>query len=353
MHPSLPIAGLLLAWSLLAICRFPHGVLWTSTIVATEFGHFLALVAAGVGLWAWNSADVPGAVLALGAVLLFLTPHVRAMALHAGYSPTRLLNMSAPSAGAVATHTYAAADGSPLQLDLYPGPGAAPHPLMVSIHGGSWSGGDRTQLAGFNHHLAAQGFAVAAISYRLAPDHIHPAQIDDVEAAIQWLRDHAEELRIDASRPVLFGRSAGGHLATLAGLRAGRDKASAVIAFYPPADLVWGWHNPQKPRIYPSRETLQAFFGAPYDEAPERFVDGSPVTHVTAEAPPILTVHGSRDEYVSLTHARNMIAAAEAVGASYELVELPWATHGFDANPAGPGGQIALTAIERFLKTTR
>ncbi len=347
---STAVAALLLAWSSLAVLRFPHRLLWTSTIAATEFGHFIALLALGVAVWAWSAGAWPGVGLALAAAALFLSPHVRASALDAGYTPAGLMEMQAPAEGDVTTHTYPAADGSELQLDLYPGPGAGPHPLMVSIHGGSWSGGDRTQLAGFNRHLAQLGYSVAAISYRLAPGHVWPAQRDDVEAAIRWLREHASELGLDATRVVLFGRSAGAHLAMDAGLRAGRGGIAAILAFYGPADLVWGWHHPGPRRVYDTHGTMLQFLGAPYDEMPERYADASPLNRVSADAPPTLIVHGERDELVSLTHARKMQAAMSEAGAALDVVVLPWATHGFDANPAGPGGQIALLAMRRFLE---
>jgi acetyl esterase/lipase len=121
---------------------------------------------------------------------------------------------------------FATVGGQPLMLDLYlPTDSSSTHPLLVWIHGGGWSGGSRFPAPGFAVRMTESGFAVASISYRLSGQAgqwgtepvIFPAQIHDVKAAIRWLRAHAADYQIDPDRIGVWGSSAGGHLAALAG----------------------------------------------------------------------------------------------------------------------------------------
>ena len=158
---------------------------------------------------------------------------------------TNLFGTSDPSITAQ-THEYARPDGTPLLLDLFhPADGAAStRPLVVIIHGGSWRGGDRKQLPALGEQLTQDGYIVAAISYRLAPANTFPAALQDVNAAVTWLKRHATDLRIDTTRIVLLGRSAGGQLALLAAYTRHDPAIRGVISFYGPTDLRWGWEHP-------------------------------------------------------------------------------------------------------------
>src|SRR6188768_351395 len=125
--------------------------------------------------------------------------------------------------------SYALISGyRPLQLDLWVPPAPAPPPLVVWIHGGAWLSGDRRYLPEtlrpdqlFDALLAA-GLAVATVDYRLAREAPFPAQLHDVKAALRYLRAFAAELGVDAGRAGVWGESAGGHLAALLALTAGR-----------------------------------------------------------------------------------------------------------------------------------
>src|SRR5262249_7572967 len=111
---------------------------------------------------------------------------------------------------------YVAHAGQELSLDLYQP--AQPHgvaPGVLVIHGGSWERGDSTEMASLNRYLAARGYIVAAINYRLSPAHPFPAARDDVLAALSYLKANAAAIGLDPARIVLLGRSAGGQLALL------------------------------------------------------------------------------------------------------------------------------------------
>jgi acetyl esterase/lipase len=116
----------------------------------------------------------------------------------------------------------------PLTLDLYqPSPRGMAMPLVVFVHGGGWNGGDTRQAAGFADfprelaNLAAQGYVVASVSYRLSGEARFPAAVQDVKSAIRWLRSRARDLNIDITRVAVWGEGAGGQLAALTGVTCG------------------------------------------------------------------------------------------------------------------------------------
>lgn len=126
-------------------------------------------------------------------------------------------------------------DGPSQKLDLYRPRGAtAPLPTVVWIHGGGWRSGDKTQTEQ-SRRLVCRGYAVASLNYRLSGEAPFPAQIDDVKAAIGFLRAHAAQYGLDTTRFAAFGSSAGGHLAALAGTSGAPVRA--VVDWYGPVDF--------------------------------------------------------------------------------------------------------------------
>ncbi|MCK2215708.1 alpha/beta hydrolase [Actinomadura sp. ATCC 31491] len=150
-----------------------------------------------------------------------------------------------PGARLLRGAVYALRDGTrPLELDLWlPAGAAGPAPLVVFLHGGGWRRGLRGDFGPRFRHwrpgppalLAGAGFAVACPAYRLSGEAPYPAQLDDVRAALGWLRARAGELAVDAARTVVWGESAGGHLAALAALT--EPGVRGCVAWYPPTDL--------------------------------------------------------------------------------------------------------------------
>jgi acetyl esterase/lipase len=227
--------------------------------------------------------------------------------------------------------------------------GGGPAPGVLVIHGGSWQTGDSGQLAALNRYLAARGYLVAAVDYRLAPSSIFPAALEDVRAALRHLKANAATIGLDPQRLVLLGRSAGGQLALLAAY-AGADPAiEGVVSFYGPADMLYGYENPSNPRVSDSRGILEAYLGGSPTEVPAAYHLASPIELVGPESPPTLLIHGGRDELVSPMQSERLAARLEEAGRPHLLLRLPWATHGFDFSFNGPGSQLSTYAIERFL----
>jgi acetyl esterase/lipase len=204
-------------------------------------------------------------------------------------------------------------------------------------------------LADLNAFLAAEGYAVASLEYRLAPKHLYPAPVEDVADAISFLRARAEELGIDASRLALMGRSAGGQIALQAAYTLKDPGIKGVVAFYAPADMVFGYSLPTNPLIMDSRLLMKQYLGGGYEDHPGAYVASSPVEHLDKASPPTLLLHGRPDVLVSYRHTVHMRAKMESLGVRHFIVDVPWGAHGFDYVFRGPGSQISLYFIERFL----
>jgi acetyl esterase/lipase len=380
MHSLLLLLSLAVAAvSLLSWVRAPNFAwAWKLAILAGEYGHWLVLlplalaaVAAGGTTGGWRAV-----LLALGAVATagFLRPVVSARRLagklpadlHAAFGgdpvpgafSLRALYRARPVPPAVVTtEIFAQPEGQDLKLDFYK-PGfrqdalEKPRPCVIVIHGGGWDGGDRTQLAAWNERLVARGCAVAAVSYRLAPRSVWPAQRDDVLAAIAWLKVNALRLGIDPTRLLLLGRSAGGQLATAVGYGAHDPAIRGVIAFYAPHDMPFAWSVSREDDALNSVKLMRQYFGGPPDtpERQARYASASGQLLATRDSPPTLLLHGVPDTLAWHRHSARLAERLRELGVPYYCLELPWATHGFDFNPAGPGGQLADYAIERFIR---
>jgi acetyl esterase/lipase len=244
----------------------------------------------------------------------------------------------------------------PLELDLYLPQAGGPAPVIVHVHGGGWRRGSRRHPLpalgpDFYDDLAGRGFAVAAIDYRLSGEARFPAPLDDVRTAVGWVRDHATSYGMDADRVFLWGDSAGGHLALLAGLTS--SKVQGVVAWFPVTDLArlpsdvaaaGGAPDPGPD----SREAL--LLGAPASEVPDLARQASPVTHAGAGAPPILLMHGTADNLVPPAQSVRLAEALSAAGAAVELELVPGATHFWNGASDVPG--IVRRSV-RFLQAIR
>ncbi|WP_371528844.1 alpha/beta hydrolase [Streptomyces sp. NBC_01283] len=224
--------------------------------------------------------------------------------------------------------------GRPLELDLWlPEAGRGPAPLVLFVHGGAWRRGRRDDMGLRTRHwnpgpfarIAAAGFAVACADYRLSGEALFPAPLDDLRTALRWLELRAPELGVDTARTVVWGESAGGHLASLLALDPAAPATGAVI-WYAPSDLTVP-RGPFDPHSATTPEAL--LLGAAPATVPERALAASPVARVHRAAPPFLLVHGERDTMVPATHSEALAARLREVGAPVELHTVPGADHGW------------------------
>jgi acetyl esterase/lipase len=263
-----------------------------------------------------------------------------------------------------------------LQLDLArPPTGAGPFPALVFIHGGGWSEGTREKFLNpidlpLNHiQRAAQcGYVAVAVSYRLTnvhengrPKYPFPAQVQDVKCAVRWLRANAAQYRVDVERVGAVGGSAGGHLAlmlaltdTSAGLegdggyRNYSSRVQAAVSIVGPTELARGWETTQGGK--PQYQALLG--GAPQQVAPQ-YKAASPLTYVSKDDPPVLTIHGDQDSLVPLEQAELLDAKMKEVGASHTLVVLRGQGHLLDAGARDLAQACMYAFFDRHLKNPK
>ena len=378
LQPLLLLAALMLGTiSLLTAVRAPDWMwVWKLAILVGEFGHWLVMLALGLAAITAFGSDgwwrVAGLLLCAAAVVGFLRPAYCASRLAvalpakmqaalggaddsaAPFRASRLyLGPSLPPVQ-VTTEVFAQPDGQELKLDYYAPPAVKDAtrrpPCIVVIHGGGWDGGDRKQLAAWNYRWAAQGYAVAAISYRLAPRWRWPSPREDVLSAVAWLKLHADALGFDPARLILLGRSAGGQIATAVGYGAKDPAIRGVIALYAPHDMPFVWSVAREDDALNSSKLMRQYLGGP-PEGERRALYESASAQLLAQAgsPPTLLVHGVPDTLSWHWHSERLAARLAQLRVPHYYLRLPWATHGFDFNPDGPGGQLTDYAIGRFL----
>jgi len=364
----LVLSGAFTGLGLLTIFRSPDWLSWSLSILAVQFGYLLALVPLVICLGCfYRPGSPPGlgwAVIAVSliAFVLLVQPCFQAWQLGrrlpalltASFGPQDVPGRPFGFASlfrpwpAAAPHTTLTYSGS-LQLDYYPALGRSHAPCVIVIHGGGWDSGDRGQIGSFNNGLAARGYAVADISYRLAPAAVWPAQREDVAAAVAFVKAQAPVWGIDASRIVLFGRSAGGQIAEAAGYELHDPAIRGVVALYAPSDLIFAWKLGRPDDALNSPELLRRFLGGTPETAAAAFESASALFHVDRRSPPTLMVHGTIDTLVWQRHSIRLAEKLTAAGVPNLLVALPWATHALELNPSGPSGQLADYSIWWFL----
>lgn len=221
--------------------------------------------------------------------------------------------------------TYSTADWpQALAADLYlPKQGstaAETMPVVLMVHGGSWSGRDRSDMNSISKKLARQGYAVFNVSYRFAPRFKYPAPVQDLQIALLWLQNNAAQYQLDLQRVNAWGYSSGAHLvAQLASAKPGAahtldlspplPQIRAVVAGGIPADL----------SQYANSPIVVPFLGAQRDEDPQLYKDASPLTHVSAEHPPTFLYHGKRDRLVEKEQSINYYTALRQADVPAEL----------------------------------
>jgi acetyl esterase/lipase len=255
---------------------------------------------------------------------------------------------------------YGEVDGHKLKLDIAR-PKADPGrklPAVINVHGGVWMFGSRyEQGQPLINHLAANGWVGFNIDYRLSPKATLPDHINDVKRAIAWVREHADELGVDADFIALTGGSAGGHLTALAALTAddptlqpGFEQADTsvqvAVPFYGAYDLV-----DEKKKVNANLRNMveRHVMKAKIEDEPERFIAMSPIRRLRPDAPPFFVIHGNGDTVVPVGGSRHFVAELRGVSQQPVLyAEMPGGQHAFDSVPTRRSGPV-IRAIERFL----
>ena len=272
---------------------------------------------------------------------------------------------------------YHSSDGRDLNLDIIVPSKATraatgeansqgqPLPVVFWIHGGGWGWrgirGSYREL--MQIPLAAAGYCAIGVEYRLSTEAEFPAQIVDIKRAIRYVRTHADDLGVDADRFGIWGRSAGGHLATLIGTSIGSsefgvdlDQVQAVVSCFGPTDLSVILDELVPEREAPIRKISKIFLGGEIEDRLELVSLANPIRHLEDHGnadktiPPFLFVHGRLDRSVPFSQSRLLHDRLVQTGAKSELIPVENANHGF--LPASEGVEIkpGIDEIHRIIR---
>ncbi len=255
-------------------------------------------------------------------------------------------------------------------LDLFvPENAPEPLPLIIWIHGGGWSAGDKAGCPPLRQGFAQRGFAIASLNYRLSQHAAFPAQLEDCKAAIRFLRARAKSYNLAADRIAVWGSSAGGHLVALLGVTgdvkafdAGAhaeisSRVQCVLDDYGPTDfLQMDAHRiPSATMVHnDARSPESRLIGGLITEAANatKVARANPVTYVTSGDAPFLICHGDEDPLVPHHQSELLFATLKAAGVPVRLNTVTGGGHG-----AGFGGaeleQIRRDFLDHHLKGAR
>jgi acetyl esterase/lipase len=227
----------------------------------------------------------------------------------------------------------------PQIVDIYVPASKGPHPLILYIHGGGWIGGHTRHsgaLADFPKvlaQLASEGFVVASLEYRLSAEAKFPAQLQDSNAALRFLRQHAVDYGIDTAKVGVWGGSAGGHLAALTAVtcrETSLDPAAAADGCVQAAVTWYGVYDFAGMTATPDGNAAGAkLLGCEGACPADRIRAVSPVTYIDAKDPPFLLIHGETDKVVPVDQSRKGEAALRKAGVKVESIYIPAVDHSF------------------------
>jgi|JI6StandDraft_1071083.scaffolds.fasta_scaffold03815_5 acetyl esterase/lipase len=253
-----------------------------------------------------------------------------------------------PEIEALRDIAYADTENARQKLDLYlpkVRKGDKPLPVIVFIHGGGWRGGDKSGGIGNVGRFVQSGeYAGASIGYRLTDEAQWPAQIHDCKAAIRWIKAHAKEYNLDATKIAVWGTSAGGHLVSHLGTSGDvkelegtlgkhldqNSSVTCVVNFFGPENFLSMVRQPSTIDRTQGKDYPEALLlGGPVSEKEAVTKEASPVTHVTKGDAAFFTAHGTKDPLVPFAQGEEIHAALTKAGVPSLLQEMTNGGHGF------------------------
>lgn len=228
-----------------------------------------------------------------------------------------------------------------------------PRPAIIVIHGGGWLEGDKSSFStpenrppGNIIDFAKLGFVAATINYRLSKEAPFPAALHDCQCAVRWLRANAEKFQIDPDSIGAWGNSAGGHLALMLGMANDQpdlegegpylehsSRVQSVVSDSGPIDLLHQYEHQQIP------SAIEQFLGGPPTGPRSRAYElASPISHISAQTPPLMLIYGEADTQVGVETADRFVVALRQAGLKdvsyhrlgtanhcpHSLVRVPW-----------------------------
>jgi acetyl esterase/lipase len=219
---------------------------------------------------------------------------------------------------------YKQVDSISLKLDIYKLKNLEEaKPVLIFIHGGSWSKGNKSDYLPYLIDYAKKGYVTVTVSYRLSGMARFPAAVQDVNSAVQWIRIHSEEHKINPDKIAVIGGSAGGHLAMmLAYSDTSCNRIQAAVNIYGPTDLTTEYAR--------NRHECLQFLGKSYQEAPDLYQAASPRTYISPDDPPTLIFHGTIDSLVPVSQSDSLHKWLDQTGVPNEYHRLKGWPHTMD-----------------------
>jgi len=225
---------------------------------------------------------------------------------------------------------FAAVNGAELHLDIYQPAerGTAAAPAVLLIHGGGWISLDKSTMRRMGQFLASFGFVAFAADYRLlqGTQNRWPAQLDDVQRAVRWIRQNAAKYGVNPEQIGAFGHSAGAQLAALLGMEETRDNSDPALTHY--SSRVQAVVDVSGPIDFTNEKDpdgiafLTSLFGVDYSKHPEVWREASPVFHVSKDDAPFLIVHGTHDENVPISQPQELFEKLQTAGVPVSFVKV-------------------------------
>ncbi|MCE9520369.1 MAG: alpha/beta hydrolase [Verrucomicrobia bacterium] len=362
-------AGLAMVLAVHVLFIFNNIWSWRITVVAAEYGHRFAMGAFLLAWIGWRRRAKFTAIAGVAAAAVLLWPLVQAISvsrklpedLRRTFGATRAadarpLDIVSLCIGTWRTNlkpeplVYAEDAAGQRRIDFFRSKSVKPAPCIVLLHGGGWERGEVNELPDWSTHWAQNGYAVASVQYRFAPQHPWPAQDEDVRLALAYLKANAASLGIDPTRFVFFGRSAGAQIAVACAYGMHDPAVRGCVSFYGPQDMFFARKYSVEDDVLNSLRMVRNFMGGDPEQAEKNYTAASGMLLARSDSPPALIFHGSHDVIVWNRHSQRFAAKLDELGVSHLYLELPWAAHGFDWCYDGVGSQLARYSLDCFLE---
>ncbi len=257
---------------------------------------------------------------------------------------------------------YRIVNGKALMLDVVcPPSGEGPLPAVVLVHGAGPVNQGKKGTLPLARELARKGYVAVAVTYRYTSEDKFPAPIEDVNCAIRWLRDHADQYKVDKDRIGVVGFSCGGTLACLLGMQAENSgRIRAIVSFYGTTDFARLHEfcqrqvNAKEASLIEKMQSgfimreLEKWLGGPPAKVPDWYVLASPLLQVSKDSPPLLLIHGGDDHVVPVEQSQLLAAKLQECGRLVNLLVVAGVGHAFDAKN-GTNRHLATAAVLAFL----